>query len=283
MTLSRFGIRLQRYFQRNAASVWFRKRLVIRTPQPLISFTFDDFPRSALLTGGTILNRFGAVGTYYASLGLVGKETPSGFSFVSSDLKTLLQQGHELGCHTYSHCHSWKTKTAIFERAIIENRVALSQLVPCAEFKTFSYPVSSPRPMTKRTTAKYFLCCRGGGQTLNAGTADLNQLSAFFLEKNRDRIDTVKDLIDLNQDTRGWLIFATHDVSRDPSPFGCTPEFFEEVVQYSVNSGACILPVVRGLKVLRERSFGQWPLANPQCQVHSEYLKDCGRGRGGLD
>jgi len=227
---------------------------VIRTQLPLISFTFDDFPRSALLAGGAILNRYGLAGTYYVSLGILGKDSPSERMCVLDDLTALLEQGHELGCHTFSHCHSWDTGKVAFEDSIIQNRAALGELIPGAEFKSLSYPISEPRPVTKRQCSKYFLCCRGGGQTLNVGTADLNQLSAYFLEQSRDNIQAVKNLIDLNREVRGWIIFATHDVSENPSPFGCTPEFFEDVVQYAVGSGARILPVVRALETLRAAS-----------------------------
>jgi hypothetical protein len=216
----------------------------------LISFTFDDFPQSALLMGGAILNRFGLAGTYYASLGVLGSETPSGKIFVASDLTTLFEKGHELGCHTFSHCDSWNTETSVFENSLIENRAALSRLVPGAEFRSFSYPISLPRPRTKAKTADYFLSCRGGGQTLNVGNADLNQLSAYFLEKSRDNIQAVKNLIDRNRQACGWLIFATHDVSDTPTPFGCTPAFLESVVQYAIGSGALILPVAKALEVL---------------------------------
>jgi peptidoglycan/xylan/chitin deacetylase (PgdA/CDA1 family) len=33
---------------------------------PVISFTFDDFPRSALVKAGAILRERGLAGTYYA-------------------------------------------------------------------------------------------------------------------------------------------------------------------------------------------------------------------------
>jgi glycosyltransferase involved in cell wall biosynthesis/peptidoglycan/xylan/chitin deacetylase (PgdA/CDA1 family) len=216
----------------------------------LISFTFDDFPRSALLTGGAILNSFGLAGTYYASLGLAGKETASGEIFSSGDLTTLFEQGHELGCHTFAHFDSWDTDTGAFEDSIIKNRSALNELFPGAEFESFAYPISSPRPLLKARIVHHFVCCRGGGQTINVGRTDLNQLSAFFLEKSRDNIQAIKDVIDCNQRARGWLIFATHDVSDHPTPFGCTPEFFERVVRYAVSSGAQILPVIKTLEVL---------------------------------
>lgn len=242
--------KLRNFYKRNISRILFRRPIAIETDRPLISFTFDDFPRTALLAGGRILARHGAAGTYYTSLGLLGTDGPSGPHFTREDLKALLAEGHELGCHTYAHLHSWGTLTEDFENSVLENRSALAELVPSAHFKTFSFPISEPRPFTKLKTARHFLCCRGGGQTLNSGTADLDRLAAFFLEKSRDDIDAVKRLIDRNRIERGWLIFATHDVADNPGPYGCTPRFFEEVVEYAVKSGAAILPVTQALNVL---------------------------------
>ncbi len=245
-----FWMRLAGYYRRRAASVVFRKSFLIKPHQPLISFTFDDFPRSALLAGGAILNRFGLAGTFYASLSLVGKETASGRIFDLDDLRTLFEQGHELGCHTYAHCDSWHTDPRTFEDSIVKNRAALKEILPDAEYMSFSYPIEMPQPLTKRRIAPYFLSCRGGGQTLNTGRTDLNQLSAFFLEKSRNNIQVIKDLIDRNRKERGWLVFATHDISDSPTQFGCTPEFFEKVVRYAVSSGAHILPVDRVIEAI---------------------------------
>jgi peptidoglycan/xylan/chitin deacetylase (PgdA/CDA1 family) len=228
----------------------FNRPLVIQLLQPLVSFTFDDFPKSALHTGGAILRQFGVVGTYYSSLGLAGEETPSGRIFEAADLKLAYEQGHELGCHTFSHCDSGKTQPLAFEQAVLQNQRALDGLLPGIKFQTFSYPISCPRPMAKRRVSRHFRCCRGGGQTVNSGVADLNNLSAYFLEKNRHNIEAVKAIIDHNSRAPGWLIFATHDISDDPTPYGCTPVFFEEVVRYAVASGSRILPVAGALDAL---------------------------------
>ena len=242
--------RLLGYYQRRITTRVFKRPFLLSSQRPLISFTFDDFPRSALLVGGAILNRFGVAGTYYASLGLAGQKTVSGQMFFSDDLATLFQQGHELGCHTFSHCDSWRTDPKTFEDSIIENRAALSRSFPGSEFDSFAYPISLPRPLTKARIADYFLCCRGGGQTFNVGKIDLNQLSAYFLEKSHGDFTAVKNLIDRNRQACGWLIFATHDISDHPTSFGCTPEFFERVVEYAVHSGANVLPVARAMEVL---------------------------------
>ena len=138
-------------------------------------------------------------------------------------------------------------------------------MLPGTAFRTFSYPFSGPRLPVKQIAGRHFLCCRGGGlragrfflrhhaggQTFNSGTTDLNLLCAFFLEQSRENPEAVKRLIDQNAQARGWLIFATHDVCDAPSRFGCTPGFFEQVVQWSLESGARILPVVGALEVLQ--------------------------------
>jgi peptidoglycan/xylan/chitin deacetylase (PgdA/CDA1 family) len=245
--------------------VLFRRRLAVRIALPLISFTFDDFPRSAFLEAGSILRRYGILGTYYASLGLMGKQSHLGPMCEAEDLKELVHLGHELGCHTFGHCHSWNTPPDVYERAILENQQALTEVLPGASFQTFAYPHSAPRLAVKKVAGRYFRCCRGGGlkagcylhrhaaggQTFNWGVTDLNYLSAFFMEKSRDNPEAVKSLIHQNARARGWLIFATHDVCADPSSFGCTPDFFEQVVQWSLESGARILPVVKALEVVQ--------------------------------
>lgn len=184
----------------------------------------------------------------------MGTQAPTGEIFLREDLKVLIEQGHELGCHTYAHCHAWDTRPGVFEDSVIQNQKTLGELVPGAVFKTFAYPISVPRAETKRRISKYFVCCRCAGQTFNLGNVDLNYLSAFFLEKSRDNPGAVKNLIDQNHRARGWLIFATHDVCKDPTPWGCTPAFFENIVQYAMNSGTRILPVFQAFEALLARS-----------------------------
>ena len=116
-------------YQRTTADLLARRSLTLTNERPLISFTFDDFPKSALFTGGAILERYGARGTYYASFGLMDQITPTGKIFRGRDVSLLLQHGHELGCHTFAHCHAYETSPEAFERSILENARALESLV----------------------------------------------------------------------------------------------------------------------------------------------------------
>jgi peptidoglycan/xylan/chitin deacetylase (PgdA/CDA1 family) len=242
MTLRSLPARAVGRYRRLACTSLFRNPVKMRNEAPIISFTFDDFPRSAYYTGGAILRAHGFRGTFYAAFGLAGTLEPVGKIFSREDLVKLVADGHELGCHTFGHCHSWNTAPAAFERSIIDNARRLHELLPEAVFKTLAYPLSGPRPNTKRRAARHFSCCRGGGQTYNAAVVDRGLLSAYFLEQAKHP-DFVKRMIDGNADACGWLIFATHDVCETASPWGCTPGFLDDIVRYASRSGASVLPV----------------------------------------
>ncbi len=246
------GPRAVNWYKRNAAKPPFQRRAGVRLRVPIMLFTFDDFPKTALQYAAAILNGHGVKGTFYVSLGLLGQQCPSGVICSPEDVIETFTQGHELGSHTFSHCHSWNTSTKEFASSLTQNREALAELVPDATFRSFSYPIALPRPAVKRVCAAKFASSRGGGQTFNVGSTDLNQLSAFFLEKVQGNLQPVKDIIDHNNRAKGWLIFATHDVTSQPSTYGCSPEFFQAVVQYAVESGARILPIAEAVEVIRQ-------------------------------
>jgi peptidoglycan/xylan/chitin deacetylase (PgdA/CDA1 family) len=221
----------------------YKRPLEFEIAKPLVSFTFDDFPRSALHVGGAILKRHGALGTYFACTGLMGKRDATGEMFVEEDLRVVLNEGHELGCHTSGHHDAMLTLSAAFERSIVANRAELARMCPGVTIRSFSYPKAEPNLGTKRAAAQHSLCCRGGGQTFNRNRADLNCLKSFFIEQSRETPERIMRLIDENRDAPGWLIFSTHDVCDRPSPYGCTPALFDEIVSYSAASGARLLTI----------------------------------------
>lgn len=232
-------------------SIWCHRRIVpIRCEAPTISFSFDDFPKSAWECGGRILASHGARGTYYTSFGLLGKMAPVGQCFDDQDVHALAATGHELGCHTFSHSHAWRTEPEVFRRDLELNDAAFKARFPGHSMQTMSYPISGPRPGNKKAAGERYICCRGGGQTFNVGQVDANFISAYFLEKARGDLSAVHHLIDQTCRANGWLVFATHDVTANPTRFGCTPDFFENIVKYAVDSRARILPVGEAWRII---------------------------------
>ena len=242
-------------YHRLLAYSFYKRTVRLNVNKPIISFTFDDAPKTAFDIGGKLLYKHGAKATFFVALGLLGKCTEVGTIASHDDLLFAAGNGHELGCHTFNHLNTWNTTTELFMESVAKNGRELGKYFPGKEFKTFSYPISVPRISIKNKLEKYFLCCRGGGQASNIESADLNLLKAYFIDKrNNHDLNEIKRVIDYNSLKKGWLIFATHDVADDPSPFGCTPKFFDLVAAHAANSGSLLLTVKEACEEIKKLS-----------------------------
>jgi peptidoglycan/xylan/chitin deacetylase (PgdA/CDA1 family) len=256
MNARRLGSRVHGAFIRRVSRWLGRRPVALRPTRPLISFTFDDFPRSALLTGGAILEQHALHGTYYVAMGLVNQTIATGDIFWRNDLDDLLSRSHELGCHTFDHSPAWESPPDAYESSVIRNVAALSALKQSICPQTHSYPISYPRPSTKRRLSRLFRACRFGGQTSNRGVVDLNALSSFFIEQSVHDFGAIERVIADNAARAGWLIFSTHDVTAAPTRYGCTPDSFDRIVRRARDSGAAILTMSEALDELGVPNIG---------------------------
>jgi len=248
--------RLPMAYARRMARWFARRRFSLSAGAPLITFTFDDFPRTALTAGGAILEEAGARGSYFVAMGLESQTIATGRMFSAADLNDLLGRGHELGCHTYHHYPAWETSTADYESSVDRNAVALAELPQAIQAQIHSYPISYPRPASKRRIARRFRGCRAGGQAPNRGTVDLNYLNSFFIEQSVGDFGAIERVIAENIAQGGWLIFSTHDVTDSHTRFGCSPAFFAKVVRAARNSGAEIKTMSKALDDLGVPNLG---------------------------
>src|SRR6266849_3925160 len=92
--------------RRRLLSHFLSRKVSLGDAGPLISFSFDDFPRTAYTVGGSILQEFNARGTYYVTPWLMDKVNDLGEQYHLEDVRSLVEQGHELASHTYSHLSS---------------------------------------------------------------------------------------------------------------------------------------------------------------------------------
>jgi len=244
MNINNFIQRAVSKYRRTATKHIYCRKINLHTNAPIISFSFDDAPHTAFTYGIDILNAYGAWATFYISIGMLESDSPSGPIASVDDLRRAVKEGHELGCHTFDHRHSWNTNPDLFVQSVFKNRRALFEIFPEMTFSTLAYPFCGPKPSIKKAVGKLFRCCRSGGQTFNIGITDLNLLKAYFLDvRIGNTINTIKNIIDKNSESNGWLIFATHDIDDNPSPYGCSKSFFNEVVAHAAKSGAILLPV----------------------------------------
>jgi len=254
LTPRSFARRLGRKLQRTAVAHLRRKPLRINSARGVISFTFDDFPRSALSVGGAILERHEARGTYYGALSLLGGEEHGQALMIEEDLTALRDRGHELGCHTYSHVNCRSLGEAELNREFTQNNRQAKKIAGGEDFVSFSYPFGEISLLAKSLAAGRFATARGILPGINEGNSDLAALLGNSLYGGLENAEHSLKLIEENERKRGWLIFYTHDVVDTPSPYGCTPEHFAAVVQAAAASNCDVLTMEKAYKVLSGES-----------------------------
>jgi peptidoglycan/xylan/chitin deacetylase (PgdA/CDA1 family) len=226
--------------------VWssFHRRLVpLGDLGPIVTFSFDDFPRSALINGAAIIEGSGGRATYYVAMGLMGKKNDLGEQFCSADLDYLIERGHEVANHTFNHCSAQRTSAEVFGQDVDHCEKAVREITAAGTSHNFAYPYGEVTLATKKTLGPRMRSCRGTCGGLNGPNVDLNLLRANSLYGDIDSADAARRLILENENRRGWLIFYSHDVADKPSRFGCTPALLEAVVSFARERGSKMMTV----------------------------------------
>jgi peptidoglycan/xylan/chitin deacetylase (PgdA/CDA1 family) len=223
---------------------WARHVNAIRD-QGFVTFTFDDFPASALAIGGAILERYGLRGTYYAAPGLMGQESEIGKHFTLADLERGSTIGHEIANHSYAHMSCCDME----DEALIADSQRSNEVLAAYGVRNFAYPYGLTDLRVKRLLASRFDTCRGIVPGINGSDTDLNDLRANAIYSHRS-LDRLFDLIEENTKVGGWLVFYTHDVSEEPSRLGVTVNDFEKLVKLVIKSGLHAGTIRDGLRRL---------------------------------
>ncbi|MEM9738979.1 MAG: polysaccharide deacetylase family protein [Pseudomonadota bacterium] len=218
---------------------WRTAKALSNTPsRAIISFTFDDFPKSAAQNGADILDRFHAHGAYYTCTGFVDQEGPFGPYYTLEDMRSLADAGHEIAAHTQTHINCSKALQANVLSDIDENLNALCLHNPTQTIRHFAYPYGETRLALKNALSDRFETGRGVLPGINRRGTDLMQLRAVELNMDADSIRRAERMIEAAVRSPGWLIFFTHDVQNEPSAFGVTPKTLERIVRQARDSGA---------------------------------------------
>jgi peptidoglycan/xylan/chitin deacetylase (PgdA/CDA1 family) len=232
--------------QRTVLCSFHRRMVPIGNHGPVVSFTFDDFPRTAYVVAGRILESFGARGTYYVAPKLMGTHNGLGEICNDQDLRSLLEKGHELGTQTLNHLSSRELSAQAFRLDVEQGILEAEQMAGC-QARNFSYPYGHVTLGTKKHLESLVSSSRGIFPGINGPEIDLNLLRANRLYGDMSGAPHVQQLIQQNVAQKGWLIFYTHDVEPNPSEYGCTPEFLEFAVSAAAQGGSRILTVEQSL------------------------------------
>jgi len=211
--------------------------------EAVASLTFDDVPKSATEAGARVLEANGLNGTFYVCGGHTGAAFEGMRQHDLADLKRLRDAGHEIGCHTFSHQDATRAGAPARRRDHEANRAFMSDALEGDRLSSFAYPYGATSLAAKLFYARRFFTCRGVFRGLNKGWVDFSELKAHPIESWDFDAGQMMDLVAEARDRAGWLIFYTHDVSDEPTRFGCTPRNLETVVEILADAGVETLPV----------------------------------------
>ncbi len=208
-----------------------------------ISFSFDDFPRSAARLGAEVVEAQGVHATYYVAMGLMTEQTSAKDAFTREDLLKVSAGGHELGCHSHSHLDLMTSRMQTIDEDLDRNQASFAGLQPGRPLSHFAYPYGRLRPSLKARLGERFASMRSIFPGLHRDRVDLNLLKGNKLYSSGGHVDQALRLIDQVAQGGGWLILYSHDVSDRPTGFGVTPRDLERVLRASAAAGAEVLPI----------------------------------------
>jgi peptidoglycan/xylan/chitin deacetylase (PgdA/CDA1 family) len=223
------------------------RRMDLVPSRPIVSFTFDDVPVSALTNGARILERHGVRGTFYVAGGIAGRQHDGQPMLSAEDYRSLSAAGHEIGHHTFSHRTAWSLGFG-YGADLERNGGYLGDILP-APARNFAFPFGRATLGGRDAIRRRFRSARGAENGINRAGSDLDLLHAVGIESHM-RIEGLQHWIDDAVKSPGWLIFLTHDVQEAPSPFGTTPAILDALIAHAVAKGCDVLTVDAALDAL---------------------------------
>lgn len=220
----------------------------LRNNGPMVSFTFDDAPISAATRGAALLEEYDARGTFYVSGGLVDSWSGNWTTISADDIVDLHRRGHEIACHTFSHARATDLTAEAMAAELEKNRHYLLSLDSSIRIENFAYPYGTGSVLRKGQLGKVFRTSRGVLPGVNSGTVDLQYLRSSPLIDRQMDADGIERAFDDAVTTNGWLIFYSHDVEDEPSPYGCTPALLRHALDAAARRKMPALSVASALR-----------------------------------
>lgn len=209
----------------------------------IASISFDDIPASAARIGAPILEAAGVRGTFYMCGGHAGGAFEGRVQHDVADIRALHDAGHEIACHSFAHPNVARIDDGAREADRTRNAGFVRDTLGDVQMSSFAYPYGAISPGAKRFYASRFLTCRGVRWGLNTGVADFADLRAIAVERRLHDRGRLREVIAKAVDTRSWIIFFTHDVEADPSPWGCTPDDLQDLLCALADAAVPVRPV----------------------------------------
>ena len=214
--------------------------------QAVITFTFDDAPKSVATHAFSLLRDNDMLATVYLSTKFMDES-----GYVSwADVKAFDSRGWEIGAHTHTHANL----TAIPEVGIMQELETSTKMFKDRGYAptSFAAPLGELNPIGKKIIQQFYASQRdawGNGGMNALPVQDVYHIKSLPLTDKMTMADINATLDRLEQEG-GWLVLQFHDVrSVNTGPWSTTllPEIVAEVRRRK-------LPVATVSEVLKHHS-----------------------------
>jgi peptidoglycan/xylan/chitin deacetylase (PgdA/CDA1 family) len=219
----------------------------LKLDEPVVAFTFDDFPVSVVENAVPALDDAGFRGTFYLATGLMDRHENGQLIVGPESAAALARTGHEIGGHTHGHINVQRTARRDLIADVTRNEAGIAEILGAARPMSFAYPFGMISIPSKLALMGRYPGLRGIKTGINTGTIDLAHLRTEELYDASQDSASIDRRLDAVQRDNGWLIFYTHDVRENPTPIGASPRFFAEVVDKVRKRGIRVEPVIETL------------------------------------
>ena len=203
----------------------------------VITFTFDDAPRSVYEKAFPILNRYKMPATVFIATKFLESENPNFITW--KQIVDLDKHGWDIQCHTATHPHL----TELTDKEVIREFKQSIRTMRAHGFKPTSIasPYGDFNDHTIALMRRYFKSHRTAWNVPGMeGITGLNdpynldfmRISAFQLQ-NTTTYQEIKDLIDQAVITKNWLVFYAHGLVQGiPAKYQFNVDDFANLVNY---------------------------------------------------
>lgn len=224
----------------------------LRNDRPMVSFTFDDAPESALV-GAALLEQADARGSFYISTALLGLRTEHWRVIEADGVRDLHRRGHEIGLHGHRHLPVGVHSASQLADDIARNRMILQSVDLGIAAENFAYPYGQVSFLRKIQLAGLVRSSRGVGGGVNRSVLDIQCIRTVLLGESRLSVAELDFYLDQVVATNGWLVFLSHDVGDHPSPFGVSSRMLSYALEGSLRRRLLITTVDAALNAARVR------------------------------
>jgi|GEM_PF-181609 peptidoglycan/xylan/chitin deacetylase (PgdA/CDA1 family) len=236
------GVRISARLSRHVPT----RPVVLKNEKPIVTFTFDDVPETAL-AGARLLEQAKARGTFYISTALLGRRTAHWTVIDAEGVRELHHAGHEIGLHGHAHLPVGLRGASEFAADITRNRETLRSIDPGMLAENFAYPYGLANFARKLRLSKLVRSSRGVESGVNSGTMDAQLIRSVALGEESLGYAEIDHYLDRTIAKNGWLVFFTHDVGDAPSPYGVSKRMLHYAIEAAIRRGIDILTLSAAL------------------------------------